>query len=415
MKHTLIAILLTFNSVFLFSQVVLTIEGTEVTDTETGTSYGVNVPRNQPTSFTFRNNSITSVNAVGYMLQAGDELPGMNNNNLDGEVIIGNKLIWNGTDETSMTHALFTGYNLDVIIKYNYLLRTPNGIQRKSNGMTDKSGVVAYNIINSPKVGIVVKGMNGVKIFNNTLYSDKTPDQAGGRGLIDIHTNTDGELNALSTGTKIYNNIFYSQNRILNIKVYESDCLEGFESDYNVFFCEAGEPLFELGGSTKTFAEWQALGYDLHSVIFNPDFNNFTDFVPGKRLDYGKNLGPVFIEGLSIDSQWGLTSPETAYQNGIWQVGARIYKGSDTEVYIWPNPTYDVINVLVADLSLPYRALKIYDINGRLVLTDVIDKGVNTYQIPEYLYPGIYNVSLEAHDKERYVRKVLFMTSNNKL
>ncbi len=48
MKHALIAILLTFNSVFLFSQIVLTIEGTEVIDTETGISNGYNIPRSQP-------------------------------------------------------------------------------------------------------------------------------------------------------------------------------------------------------------------------------------------------------------------------------------------------------------------------------------------------------------------------------
>ena len=152
---------------------------------------------------TFRNNSITSVNASGYMLQAGDETPGLNNNNLDGEIITGNRFIWNGTDEASTTHAVFTGYNLDAVIKYNYLKNTPNGIQRKSDGMTDNSGVIAYNIINNPKVGIVVKGMNGVRIYNNTLYSERTPcpDQ---RGLIDIHTNTDGGLNAVSTGTKSF-------------------------------------------------------------------------------------------------------------------------------------------------------------------------------------------------------------------
>ena len=41
----------------------------------------------------------------------------------------------------------------------------------------------------------------------------------------------------------------------------------------------------------KTFEQWQALGYDLHSVVINPEFINFTDFVPPMRLDYGKNLG----------------------------------------------------------------------------------------------------------------------------
>ncbi|MCJ7820011.1 MAG: hypothetical protein MUP53_02315, partial [Bacteroidales bacterium] len=182
----------------MFSQIHLTIEGEVFIDTETGVSDGISIPRNQPTIFTFRNNSVTSVNSLGYMLQAGDEAPGLLNNNLDGATITGNKFVWNGTDETSTTHALFTGYNLDVVIKYNYLYRTPHGIQRKSDGMTDRDGVIAYNIIKNPVVGIVVKGMNGVRIYNNTLYSDNTTTQTQ-RGLIDIQTNTDGGLDAAST------------------------------------------------------------------------------------------------------------------------------------------------------------------------------------------------------------------------
>jgi hypothetical protein len=103
------------------------------------------------------------------MLQAGDEGPRASNNNLDGEKITGNKFICNGTEQTSWTHALFTGYNLGVIIKYNYLQSTPNGIQRKSNGMYETSGVIAYNILNNPKLGVAVKGINGIKIFNNII------------------------------------------------------------------------------------------------------------------------------------------------------------------------------------------------------------------------------------------------------
>ncbi len=127
---------------------------------------------------------------------------------------------------------------------------TPNGIQRKSDGMTDRLGVIAYNIIKNPKVGIVVKGMNGVRIYNNTLYSDNTTTQAS-RGLIDIQTNYDGGLNAASTGTKVFNNIFYTKDRTLNIKIFETACLSGFESDYNIFWCEEGEPVFEISGDDK--------------------------------------------------------------------------------------------------------------------------------------------------------------------
>ena len=199
------------------SQIILKIEGTVVNNTQQEFSYGVEIPHAQRTLLTYCNNSITSVNKSGYMLMAGDEVPGLYNNNLDGEVITGNIFIWNGGDKASTTHVLFTGYSVDVTIKYNYLLNPPNGIQRKSNGMTERNGVIAYNIIKNPMVGIVVKGMNGVRIVNNTFYTERTNDQVV-RGLFDLHKNTDRGVNSNSAGTKIYNNIFYTKHNTVNIR-----------------------------------------------------------------------------------------------------------------------------------------------------------------------------------------------------
>lgn len=309
------------------------IEGTIVNNKEPGTWLGVNIPRSEPTIFTYRNNSITSINNDGYMLQAGDEIVARTNNNLDSEIITGNKIIWNGTDITCLTHGLFTGYNIDAIIKYNYLDKVPMSIIRKSNGMTNTSGGVAYNIVIDPKVGVVAKGMNNVNIYNNTFYSTKTRSETW-RGIVDIYNNTDHGLNTPSKGTKVFNNIFYNKHQILNIYVYEDACLSGFESDYNIFWCEEGEPLFKVHGAVITFSQWQALGYDKHSVVINPHFKDFIDFVPVARLDYGTNLGSIWQTGLSIDAIWSKTDPATTNQNGIWQVGARVFSkgaGNGTE------------------------------------------------------------------------------------
>jgi len=409
MKRGLLVFLLSLGSSILFSQVVLTIEGTEVNDTVTGVSGGFYIPRNQRTYLTFRNNSITAVNAGGYMLQAGDEIPGLNNNNLDGEIITGNKFSWNGTDETSMTHAVFTGYNLNVIIKYNYLYKTPNGIQRKSDGMTDVSGVIAYNIINNPKVGIVVKGMNGVKIFNNTLYCQRSPSETS-RGLIDIHKNMDGGLNAASTGTKIYNNIFYTKFETLCINVMDKESLVGLESDYNIFYSETVSLRFNAGGSIKTFQEWQALGYDIHSVVVDPDFKDFNDFVPQFPLDYGKNLGTEFQDGLSLNATWRNTDPELTTQGAKWQVGARIHESvPDTEIAIYPNPVSEYLNVSIQDENLTYRRIKIFDIKGRVIFTDLIERGLNIIEIPNYINSGLYNIALESDNLKRFSKKIVII------
>ncbi len=321
------------NLTMLFSQVTLTIEGTIVNNTETGTWAGVNIARSEPTALTYRNNSITSVNISSYMLQAGDDELLSTHNNLDGEIITGNMLIWNGTDRAStITHGIFTGYNINAVIKYNYLNKVPMAIIRKSNGMTNTEGGVAYNIVNKTgATAIAVKGINRVLIYNNTFFSDEvkyTADSVPGawRGLADIYTNKDITPNAPSTGTKIKNNIFYTKNQISNISLNDTACIPGFESDYNIFYCETGTPMFNYLGKEKTFAQWRALGYDLHSSVINPDFINFTDFVPRSRLDYGTNLGTKWKSGLSTTAVWKPgSSPEISDQNGIWQVGARIY------------------------------------------------------------------------------------------
>jgi len=319
-----LSVLIFMSALIINAQTVLKIEGKTYTNGDE-TWLGVNIPRSVPTTLTFKNNSITSVNTQGYMLQGGDETAGSNNNNLDGAIITGNKFNWSGTDMKSITHGLFTGHNINVVVKYNYLDHVPMAIIRKSGtNLINIAGGVAYNIVKSPNVGIVIKGMSGVCIYNNTLYQDRTTSETG-RGLIDIYSNSDVTSISVSHGTKIYNNIFYTKYETFCINIMDKESLIGFESDYNVFYCETGSLKFNAGGSVKTFKEWQALGYDTHSVVINPDFKDLINFVPAKRLDYGKNLGSEFSYGLSPDAKWGTTDPGTQAQNGAWQVGAVIY------------------------------------------------------------------------------------------
>jgi hypothetical protein len=328
---------------------VLTIKGT-ITGNSSSTWNGVNIARNVPTIFSYLYNNISSSNTDGYLLLAGDENPiPATNNNLDGEVISGNYLTWNGTGAPlCITHGIFTGYNINALLTYNYLNSVPMSIIRKSNGMSNTSGGVAYNIVNNPlATAVVVKGMNNVNIFNNTFYSTQsTYNGSSGtwRGLVDIYMNTDITPSGSSTGTKIFNNIFYTRNQILNINLYETADLTGFQSDYNLFYCESGTPLFKIGSTIYTFSQWQALGYDTHSVVMNPNFNNFTDFVPAAPLNYGTNLGSTWQTGLAGNAVWSTTGmPATVNQGSTWQVGARIVNATSLPL-ITLNPNKPIIS-----------------------------------------------------------------------
>ena len=231
----ILPVLLLLLTITLKSQTPLTIEGKTYTNSDANW-LGVNIARSVTTNLLFRNNSITSSNISGYMLQAGDEGIASTNNNLDGAVITGNKFVWTGSDMKSITHGLFTGQNINTVIRYNYLDRVPMGIIRKSaNNMVNTAGGVAYNIVKSGAVGINIKGMSNVNVYNNTLYTDRTTSETW-RGLIYIYTHIDVTPNSVSHGTKIYNNIFYTKHQTYCIQIDDIESTIRLESDYNIFY-----------------------------------------------------------------------------------------------------------------------------------------------------------------------------------
>ncbi len=160
---------------------------------------------------------------------------------------------------------------------------------------------------------------------------------------------------------------------------------------------------------TKTFTQWQALGYDLHSSVINPDFKDLTDFVPRLRLDYGKDLGPDFLSGLATDAVWNKTEPKTTIQNGTWQVGARIAKSSDEEIRIYFNADLHQLFVEIADIELPYQTIKIHDLTGKVVLIKPVEHNVTIIPIPESFSTGIYIIVLESDNLDRFRKKVFIV------
>ena len=48
--------------------------------------------------------------------------------------------------------------------------------------------------------------------------------------------------------------------------------MTGFESDYNIFYCEAGTPIFNYLGTQKHLHNGRHWDMILHSVVINPNF-----------------------------------------------------------------------------------------------------------------------------------------------
>ena len=117
-----------------------------------------------------------------------------------------------------------------------------------------------------------------------------------------------------------------------------------------------------------TWTQWRERGYDQHSVIVNPDFINTSDLVPGAKLNYGKDLGPEWQTGLAANATWiAGSSPATASQGSIWQVGARILDGdvpgdaTEESLRLFPNPNNGKFTIELTKSSIKYGKRFLYN------------------------------------------------------
>lgn len=261
------------------------------------------------TSVVITNNYISHKNTYG--ISIGTEGADAGSDKITGVVITGNK-INQRADYTGTPHSILVGYNKGATIKYNYFDGNAYGIVLKSLGLDNTNGIVAYNYFYNNDFAIRCKGVLNTKIYNNTFY-----DITAGNYLIYID---DG--GGVGTGTKIKNNIFYAVGNLNPIFV-AANCTTDFECDYNIYYSENDVINFNRGGITYTFAQWQALGYDIHSQVVDPNLiNNLYPTIPIS----GVNLESSYEDGLDIITDWGDSNntPNVVNkkQTALWGVGA---------------------------------------------------------------------------------------------
>jgi len=309
------------------SQTVVTVDAVNVTNYDARSS--------DPILLTVKRSRFSNGTNTTMLLVAGDDTyVTTRDNNMDGAKIIGNKFEWTGYEDYpgSLLYGLFLGMNKNQVVKHNYVEGAPYSFVYKASKdepMESTKGGHSYNIHRNSKT-LNIKGMSGVKLYNNTFYNTRYSN------FYNIHVyenNSSGESTPYlpAKNVKIKNNIIYQKYDIPAIKVDQTTCLAGFESDYNIFWCEDcvdNKPSFSVAGVTKTWEQWRAMGYDTHSRIINPDFIDATTLVPAARMDYGTNLGAPFEYGLATSARWNVGQyPDTVRQNGTWQVGAVLYAG----------------------------------------------------------------------------------------
>jgi parallel beta-helix repeat protein len=199
-------------------------------------------------------------------------------------------------------HGIYVSNSSDrPIIRNNHSFNN-NGCGIHMNGDISMGGdgiisnaVVEGNIIHDNGYGggsaINMDGVQNSEIFNNLIYNNHATGIAmyqidGGDASKNnkVYNNTiiqpsDGRWNILvtdgSTENTIYNNILINHHSFRGSISIDAASTTGFVSDYNVLVNRLSN---DDGNSNMTLSQWQAMGYDLHSMIADPENQIFVDY-----------------------------------------------------------------------------------------------------------------------------------------
>ncbi|HJW28325.1 MAG TPA: right-handed parallel beta-helix repeat-containing protein [Saprospiraceae bacterium] len=344
----------------------------------------------------------------------------------------------------SQKRGIFTGFTDDLLLEYNECLSSIDehgiyvsnssdrsiirfntchnnhggGIQINADGSQGGDGIstdpkIYGNIIYENGVGggagINLDGVQGAFIYNNLLYNN----HASGIALFQLDGNapsinakvihntiinsSDARWSVLivngATGAQVYNNILINQHPWKGSIALDPDAIPGFNSDYNVLV----NSLSNNGdGNHITFAAWQALGYDAHSMLAAPLADIFV--APGSG-DYhllnnaqAVNTGNSnFAFGVNVDLD-GVTRPQGSQNDiGAYEaLGTLAIDEDGRPAYPHPKKIKDIL-ITSESISWPFDLegdLYIFNIEGQLI-TALDLAAARSYSF-EALAPGVY-------------------------
>lgn len=229
-----------------------------------------------------------------------------------------NCIVRNNYCESSFERGIFTGFTDDILIEYNECLTSDDEHGIYVSNSSDNS-IIRYNVCHHNNRGgiqinadasqggdgistdpeiygnilyengvaggaaINLDGVQGAFIYNNLLYENHASgialfQQDGAEPSIDaaiVHNTIVNASNARwcilivngSSGAQVFNNIIINQHPWRGSIALDPDAVPGFDSDYNIVVNSLSN---EGDGTSMTFEEWQALGYDEHSMLADP-------------------------------------------------------------------------------------------------------------------------------------------------
>ncbi len=346
--------------------------------------------------------------------------------------------------DNNFERGIFTGFTDDLLLEYNECLNSIDEHGIYVSNSSDRS-IIRYNIChNNNRGGIQINadasqggdgistdpeiygnilyengtaggaainldGVQGAFIYNNLLYENHATgialfQQDGAEPSINavvVHNTIINASNARwcilgvngSAGAQVYNNILINQHPWRGSIALDPDAVPGFDSDYNIVVNSLSN---EGDGQTMTLVEWQALGYDPHSMLADPLVQLF---VSPSNSDYhllndaqAVNTGSsAHAFGITTDIE-GTTRPQGAqYDIGAYEAEGALAVEEDEE---HPHPVQDYrpgITITSHSLSWPRGltgTLSLFTMDGKWISdTDLQTAGTISF---DHWIPGIY-------------------------
>ncbi len=264
-----------------FSPVV---QGNTLDTTGTGSLNGINVTSQGGGGGVPRilNNTIRSRSWGGIGITLGRDNSTAGDTKYNGGIIQGNTIYGPYYYNTSLntqvtTHGILFGHNYNGIVQYNTVNGEGYGIVMKSIGGSNTSGGVFYNklINNKGFTGVRIKGTANLAVTNNTIYADATTGYSS-FDLINISINNAGQY---GSGAMLRNNILETKGAVSSLITFDDTTSQaGFTSDYNTIYRTTAGNSAYYDAVYKTFAQWQALGFDTHSLTSDPLFTDVSTY-----------------------------------------------------------------------------------------------------------------------------------------
>ena len=269
-----------------------------------------------------QNNYLENRNlSCNYLIRIGSETTSANNNKITSTIVKSNRLkgALDFTVGGTVTHGLLLGYIANIDCRYNFISGNLINIAEKGGSTI---GVISYNVLQNGVRNLVFTGKGVVNIYNNSIINDN--DAITFQDLV-LTTWQPVPNGVPSTDSVFKNNLFY-----LKTNVGYQFALQGTsttELDYNAYYTGRNNSKSNDDNAVpKTFAEWQALGYEAHGFETT---QALVDNIPSTPITGGLTLDAAYDDGLDASTNWGsdsqLPSVVTKQQGVNWDIGAYVH------------------------------------------------------------------------------------------